>query len=260
VIVARDLTVRYGTRVAASVPVLRVAPGEVVAIAGRSGAGKTSVALAVLGLAGDEQASVSGTVTVDGLRVPAAAATALMGYLPQDPRGALPPATRLGPLITAALRRHGVPRGERRPRVEEALRTVRIDPALLRRYPHEVSGGQAQRFAVAVLLALRARYLVVDEPTSALDRINQVDLVTELGRLRDAGDTGILLVSHDLGVIRAVADRILVMHRSRVVEEGGVPEVLDDPAHPATRALVAGARPPLPRRGGAWRRGDDRAP
>jgi ABC-type glutathione transport system ATPase component len=241
-IIVRDLTISYGGQVAATVSDLTVAPGEIVALAGESGAGKTSVALAVLGLATDQGAVVSGDVTVDGEPAPAALERALIGYVPQNPRESLPPATRLGSLITAALRRHRVPRGERAERIADALRAARADPGLLRRYPHQVSGGQAQRFAIALPLALRARYLVVDEPTSALDRVNQLDLVAELRRLRSECGTGVLVVSHDLGVISAVADRILVMWRSRVVDEGPVAAVFAAPTHPHTRELVASAR------------------
>lgn len=242
-----NLTIRYGDRVVAAVDRLSVPPGEAVALVGESGAGKTSVAAAVLGLV-PPAATVEGQVLVDGVDMVAAPSGpmaqrqrmvrgATVALVAQNPRASLPPATRLGRVMRAALRRHGVPAAEVAGRVEAAVRALVLDRELLDRYPHQVSDGQAQRFALALAVALGARYLVADEPTGALDVTVASQVVAELGRLRDGG-LGILLATHDLGVVTALADRVVVMHRGRTVEDGTVAAVLEEPGHTATRDLV----------------------
>lgn len=240
----RDLRVRYGDRVVARVPELDVAAGECVALVGESGSGKTTTLLSLLGLA--EGAEVTGRARVCGVDVVTAPARRLReirgaraALVMQSPQAALNPALRLGTLMRRALGRHrvtgpGGPEGVMARAVEEVM----LDPAVLRRYPHEVSGGQAQRFAIALAIALGAEAILADEPTSALDVTVQAEVMGVLNRLRAERGLALLLVSHDLALVSTVADRVLVMREGRVVESGPAARVLTAPAHPYTRELL----------------------
>jgi ABC-type glutathione transport system ATPase component len=142
-------------------------------------------------------------------------------------------------MFDRTLRLHGVPKRQVAERAEAAMREVLLDPRLLDRYPHEVSGGQAQRFVIALVLALRADVVIADEPTSALDVTVQAEVVDLLRRLRDEHGTTQLFISHDLAVIGQLADRIVVMRGGEVVETGPAGTVLTAPADAYTRELVA---------------------
>jgi ABC-type dipeptide/oligopeptide/nickel transport system ATPase component len=124
-------------------------------------------------------------------------------------------------------------------RATSALRDVRLPEAMLRRYPHELSGGQAQRVAVALALALRSELLLADEPTSALDVTVQAEVLELIRDLCDKHDMAVLFVTHDLAVVSQICDRVNVMQAGRIVERGGVAETLRWPSHPYTRELVA---------------------
>ncbi|MEU4515506.1 ATP-binding cassette domain-containing protein [Nonomuraea wenchangensis] len=237
----RELRVSYGGRVVADVPELDVGAGECVAIVGESGSGKSTTLLALLGLLPD--AEVSGRVTVCGVDVMTAAPRRLRelrgaraALVIQSPQAALAPATRLGVLMRRALRLHG--REATDAAMAEAMRAVLLDPELLRRYPHEISGGQAQRFAIALAIALGAEVVLADEPTSALDVTVQAEVVAVLRRLRAERGLALLLVSHDLALVSTIADRVLVMKDGAVVESGPAAAVLAAPAHPYTRELL----------------------
>ncbi|MER7502738.1 ATP-binding cassette domain-containing protein [Nonomuraea pusilla] len=237
----RDLRVRYGGRLAAHVPELDVAAGECVAIVGESGSGKSTTLLSLLGLLPD--ADVSGHVRVCGVDVLSASPRELRAVrgaraalVVQSPQAALSPATRLGVLMRRALRLHGRDAGERV--MAEAVEAVLLDPAILRRRPHEVSGGQAQRFAIALAIALGAEVILADEPTSALDVTVQAEVVGVLRRLREERGLALLLVSHDLALVSTIADRVLVMRDGEVVESGPAGRVLAEPSHPYTRELL----------------------
>ncbi|MFC0866253.1 ATP-binding cassette domain-containing protein [Sphaerimonospora cavernae] len=256
----RDLAVRIGDRVIASVPELEVGPGECVAIVGESGSGKTTTLLAALGLVGDvsdlgvRRVDISGEITVCGVDVMAAGPAELRGIrgsraalVMQSPQAALNPTMRLGTLMRRALARHGVKGAAARSRAEEAVKAVLLDPVIMRRYPHQVSGGQAQRFAIALALALGAEIVLADEPTSALDVTVQAEVVAVLRRLRDERGLAVLLVSHDLALVSTIADRVLVMRDGAVVESGPAAELFDRPCDAYTRELVA-AVPALPSR------------
>ncbi|MFI6296452.1 ATP-binding cassette domain-containing protein [Nonomuraea sp. NPDC050790] len=234
----RDLEVRYGPRTVARVPELDVAAGECVAIVGESGSGKSTTLMSLLGLT--ENAEVSGSVKVCGLDVRAASPRELRAIrgaraalVMQSPQAALSPTTRLGTLMRRALKLHRV---EADP--VAAVEAVMLDPAILRRYPHEISGGQAQRFAIALAIALGAEVVLADEPTSALDVTVQAEVITVLRRLQRERDLAILLVSHDLALVSTIADRVLVMKDGEVVESGPAARVLSDPSHPYTRDLL----------------------
>ncbi|MFD1536755.1 ATP-binding cassette domain-containing protein [Nonomuraea guangzhouensis] len=236
----RDLQVRYGERLVADVPELDVREGECVAIVGESGSGKSTTLLSLLGLT--EGAHVSGNIRVCGVEVLQAPERRLreirgarVALVMQSPQAALSPTTRLGTLMRRALKLHGL--GGDRVMVE-AVEAVMLDPGILRRYPHEISGGQAQRFAIALAIALGAEVILADEPTSALDVTVQAEVVGVLRRLREERGLALLLVSHDLALVSTIADRVLVMKDGAVVESGPAAEVLAAPSHPYTRELL----------------------
>jgi ABC-type glutathione transport system ATPase component len=246
VIVIRDLEVAFGPRVVAQIPELALARGEIVGVAGESGSGKSMTALAILGLAHFAGARVSGSIALDGrelVGLPEREMRKVRGrriaMIMQSPRASLNPTLRLGQLFERTLRLHEVPRNDLRARTVEGMRSVLLDPALLARYPHQISGGQAQRFAIALALALHADVLLADEPTSALDVTVQAEVLGLLRQVREERGTAIVFISHDLAVIGELADRVMVMRRGEIVEAGSVRDVLLAPTADYTRELVA---------------------
>ena len=243
VLTAREVVVEYRGR-----PPLRavdgvsfaVAAGEVVALVGESGCGKSSLARAVVGI---EKRS-SGTVRLADAEVPVLGLRRRplpmtgMQMVFQDPSSSLNPRRRVGAQIadgvSAAVQRGGAdsdPAGW--------LERVGLDPAAVNRYPHEFSGGQKQRIAIARALAAEPRMLVADEPISALDASTQTSVAALMRSLcREAG-AGMLFISHDLSVVRRIADRTLVMYGGRIVESGHTETIWQSPIHPYTRALLA---------------------
>ena len=218
---------------------LELRAGETLALVGGSGSGKTTLARLVMRLveadggtvrfAGDDLLALRG----EALR----AARQKFQMVFQDPLGALNPRASIGRLLADPLRIHGLPHSDAE--VATLLRRVGLDPLLARRRPHEISGGQRQRVNIARALASRPALLVLDEPVSSLDvsvRAQILDLLAEIQH-----DTGIacLFISHDLAVVRAVADRVAVMERGRIVETGPTAEMIANPRHAATRALMA---------------------
>ncbi|WP_329044919.1 ABC transporter ATP-binding protein [Amycolatopsis sp. NBC_01488] len=239
---------------------LHVAPGEVLGLVGESGSGKSTVARAVTGLI----APTAGSVRIgdaDITRVRGRAAKALrrrIGVVFQDPLSSLNPRTTVGESVATPLRLHRAARGsEVDGRVAALLEAVQLSPSLASRYPHELSGGQRQRACIARALALRPDLLVADEPTSALDVTIQARILDLLRELRHEFGFACLFISHDLAVIEQLADRVAVMHRGHVVEQGPAKEVLTAPAHPYTRRLLSAAPVADPeaqrRRREAWR-------
>ncbi|MEQ6900947.1 ABC transporter ATP-binding protein [Nocardioides sp. YIM 152588] len=241
----RDLTVWYGGRQVSSMPRLEVRPGECVAVVGESGSGKSTLLRAMLGLLSGTPAVTTGSVTVDGRDVLFADERELrdirgsrVALVMQSPQGSLNPTMRLGTLIRRVLKRHGVRGAEARERIAGALASVRLPEEILRRYPSEVSGGQAQRFAIAVAVALEVAVIAADEPTSALDVTVQAEVIGVLQRLREERGLAVVLVSHDLALVSTVADRIVVMKDGEVVDEGDVEHVLHESESPYTRELI----------------------
>jgi peptide/nickel transport system ATP-binding protein len=240
----QDVTKRYRPGVTALDRVtLTVPPGRTTGLVGESGSGKSTLARLALGLLAPD----GGTIRYDGhdpyrLRGRSGRAVrAGLQFVPQHPGRSLNPALRAGTAVALALAAHGTPRRDRPDAVAELFVQVGLDPALSRRYPRELSGGQLQRIAVARALATRPRLVVCDEPTSALDRRTQTQLLDLLVRLQADAGLGYLFISHDLAVVRELADRVTVLRQGRVVEEGVTAVVWNAPRHPYTRALLAAA-------------------
>jgi ABC-type glutathione transport system ATPase component/ABC-type dipeptide/oligopeptide/nickel transport system permease subunit len=234
---------------------LDLASGELLAVVGESGSGKTTLALAALGHVGPGLRPSGGDVRLDGgslLRLDERrlrrVRAAMCGYVAQDPRTALAPHLRVGAQIAEVLRARRVPKEQWTKRAGRALRFAGLDrpQEVLDRRPHELSGGQRQRVALAVALSVEPRLLVLDEPTSALDTVTAAAFLADLTRLRHETGTAVLLVSHDLGSVAGVADRVAVMDGGRIVELGPPGSVLAAPASERGRALVAAARPGVP--------------
>jgi microcin C transport system ATP-binding protein len=221
-----------------------VREGQTLGVVGESGSGKTTLGLALLRLL-----SSDGAIRFDGQRIDSLPNKALrplrkgMQIVFQDPFGSLSPRLSVGEIVEEGLLVHGLAgdRAARRARVAQALEEVGLDPATRDRYPHEFSGGQRQRIAIARALALQPRLLVLDEPTSALDVSVQAQVVDLLRELQRRHRLAYIFISHDLRVVRALANHLLVMKSGRVVEAGPARQVFADPRHPYTRALLAAA-------------------
>ncbi|VXC25774.1 ABC transporter ATP-binding protein [Plantibacter sp. T3] len=236
---------------------LRVGPGEIVGVIGESGSGKSSIALAMMGLLPDSATVTASRLDVAGTDMQGATerdwsglrgARASMVF--QEPMSALNPCMRIGAQIAEVLRIHGVAdRRQARARALEILHLVRMPDAERRLgyYPHQLSGGQRQRVVIAIAVAAGPTLLVADEPTTALDVTVQAQILELLRTLRDETGMGVLFISHDLGVIGQLCERVAVMYRGRIVETGRAERVLADPQHPYTRALLESIpRPSVP--------------
>lgn len=245
-----DYRTRLGTLHALDGVDLEVEPGEIVGVVGESGCGKSTLVAATMGLLPPNATVHSGTVRLEGRNLAALRPDELrsirghrVARIPQDAGVSLNPTLTVGRQFYDALRVHqrGLDRTELRCTVERAVSEVGLaDPArLLRRYPHQLSGGMRQRITVAMALALRPALIVADEPLSALDATIQAQVVDLLGRLRDEHGVSLLFVSHDLGAVAKLCDRVVVMYAGQVVEHGPVADVVHRPAHPYTRALLA---------------------
>jgi peptide/nickel transport system ATP-binding protein len=239
------LTVCFGSRQVVSIDELRLDHGEILGLAGESGSGKSMTTLAVLGLAHTVGATVSGSITLDGVELanlPEDRLRAIRGRriaaIFQSPSTAFNPVYRVGSIVTKALRLHGATKSEAPDRAAEALRQVLLSPDLMRRYPSQLSGGQLQRVAIALAIALRAEILLADEPTSALDVTVQAEVLDLLRDLRESIGMSILFISHDLAVVAELCDRVAVMREGVIVEQGPAGEVLSAPADPYTAELL----------------------
>lgn len=239
----RDLVVEYhGASVVRAVDgvSLSIAPGEVLALVGESGCGKSSLARAVVGMEKPRSGSVryrGDTVPLLGVRRREKAFTSIQMVF-QDPNSSLNPRIRVGAQITEGIKT-ALARGEAGSSPEEWLERVGLPTAMVSRYAHELSGGQRQRVAIARALAARPDLLVADEPISALDASSQASVADMMRRLALDAGAGLLFISHDLAIVRLIADRTVVMYRGAIVESGVSERIWDDPVHPYTQALLA---------------------
>ncbi|HJP80383.1 MAG TPA: ABC transporter ATP-binding protein [Pseudonocardiaceae bacterium] len=235
------------TTVAADEVSYSIAAGEVVAVVGESGSGKTVTAMSLLGLL-PGTATVTGAALLDGTNLFELDTEQLreirgeqVGFVFQEPMSALNPVFTIGAQIAEAITvHHKVSTAQARQRAAELLRLVGLpDPArAMRAYPHELSGGQLQRVVIAMAVANEPKLLIADEPTTALDVTVQADILELLRDLRSRLGVGILLITHDMGVVADLADRVVVMHDGKVVEHGTVTEIFADPQQDYTRQLL----------------------
>jgi len=243
-----DLQVRLGDAHVVNGLSYEIAAGETVAIVGESGSGKTMSALALLGLVPRPPAVVSGEVRFDGTDLVSAPPARLrsvrgggIGIVFQDPMTSLNPVLTVGRQVTEGMEEHlGLSKQAARERAVELLDTVGIpDPRRrLDEYPHRLSGGMRQRVMIAIGLAAQPRVLIADEATTALDVTIQAQIVELIGSLQQELGMAVIWITHDLGVVAGIADRVLVMYAGRVVEEGVVDAVFEAPQHPYTRGLL----------------------
>jgi peptide/nickel transport system ATP-binding protein len=214
-----------------------VAPGEVVAIVGESGSGKSTLARCIAGL----EVPDAGRIELDGKPLPPGRKGRTPGQIQivfQDPYSTLNPAFTVGAALTEALRAGG----KSTTRVEELLTLVGLDPALRKRRPAQLSGGQRQRVAIARALAPEPRVLICDESVSALDVSVQAQILALLDSLRESLDLAMLFITHDLGVVARIANRVVVLRDGAIVENGTAETVLTKPTHPYTQLLLAAAQ------------------
>ncbi len=227
---------------------LTVGRGEIVALVGESGSGKSLTALSILGLLPPGGKIIGGSVDLDGDDLVAMSSRRRddvrgrkVGMIFQQPKAMLDPTARVGAQVAEALRRHHkVGRGEAKRRVVEMLRDVGI-PEPARRasaYSYQLSGGMAQRVMIAAALSADPQLLIADEPTTALDVTVQAQILDLLRHKRDTLGLSILLITHDLGIVATIADRVAVMYAGRIVEDGTTEDILRRPEHPYTDALM----------------------
>ncbi|MBV9915389.1 MAG: ABC transporter ATP-binding protein [Solirubrobacterales bacterium] len=223
--------------------------GEVVAIVGESGSGKSVSAMTLMGLTRGPNARIEGRAMLEDVELVGASEDQLrkirggsIAMVFQDPMSSLDPVYRIGDQIVEQIRAHepSVSKAAAMDRAVELMERVGIPRAAerLRSYPHEFSGGMRQRVMIAMALSCSPKLLIADEPTTALDVTIQAQILEELRQLRSESAAGIILVTHDLGVVADIADRIVVMYAGRVVEQGTLDEIFYDPQHPYTWGLL----------------------
>lgn len=223
--------------------------GETLGLVGESGSGKSTTGRAILQL----EKATAGTVTFEGTELTTLESEPMRKLRPrmqmvfQDPHASLNPRMTVGSIIAEPLREHGKAKGdEQRQRVEELLSLVGLEPMHANRYPHEFSGGQRQRIGIARAIALNPDFIVCDEPIAALDVSIQAQVVNLLENLQDVLGLTYLFISHDLSMIRHIADRVAVMYLGKIMELATVSDLYAIPKHPYTQALLSAVPVPDP--------------
>jgi peptide/nickel transport system ATP-binding protein len=250
ILVVEDLNVHYDT---ASGPAKAVAdvsfslkPGERLGLIGESGSGKTTMATALMRLTRAPGRIVGGSVKLDGrdilkMDIKELRATRLrdIALIPQGAMSSLNPVMRLEDQVIDGILAHTpkLPRADLDRRVAELLRNVGLDPAVAKRYPHELSGGMKQRAAMAIATSLAPKVIVADEPTSALDVVVQRHVMQTLGKLQVGLGAAVVLIGHDMGLIAQFAHTVGVMYGGKIVEIGPVKQMIEAPRHPYTKLL-----------------------
>ncbi len=227
---------------------LSIARGEIHGLVGESGAGKSMIGQVILGLTRRQAKIPGGRVTFDGKDITAISERerrVLMGkglaLIPQDPVTALNPAYRIGKQITDTIELH-LGYGSKRAR-EHAMKLlhdvhIRTADRVVRQYPHELSGGMCQRVLIAIAFACKPKLIIADEPTSALDLIAQRQVLRLIKELQENEGTSLLFITHDLGVVAKICDRVTVLHAGRVIEHGPTAQIIGNPTHAYTQALL----------------------
>ncbi len=243
------ISLRDGNR-----PILRrvslaIAVGEVHGVVGESGAGKSTIAKAILGIIPSQVRVAGGRITFEGRDLLALSTNELRGILgrdialvPQDPSTAFNPSRRIDAQMTDGLRlKRGFSAKEARMRARALLEEVQIrDPErVLNSYPHQLSGGMRQRVLIAAAFGLEPKLVIADEPTTALDVTVQKQILRLIRALQERHGTSVLFVSHDLGVVAKICDRLSVLYMGKVVEQGSTADVLAAPSNAYTKALLA---------------------
>ena len=255
----QDLSVSFTsngrhTRIVNSIS-FSIAPGEVVGLLGESGSGKTSIALAVLGLLPSNAQIESGSIRLRGRELLGLGERELqkvrgkeVSLVFQEPGIALNPVLHAGQQVVEVLRAHNSWSRKRcREEAESVLDQVRLSDVarVYSAYPHELSGGQRQRVAIAQALVCKPGLVIADEPTASLDTTIQADILALLKDLQQRLSLAFLLISHNPAILQKMAQRILVLHAGRIVEQGNASQVLREPQHPYTRHLLACVPQPL---------------
>ena len=260
VLAVEDLKVAFSGDKGRSVSVdgvsFQVDSGEVVCLVGESGCGKSVTSLAVMGLLG-RGGQASGTVRFLGQELLGLSEKELdkvrgnhLTMIFQDPLSALNPVFPIGKQLMESMEAHmSLEPKEREARAKALLEKVGLGgiPSIMEKYPHQLSGGQRQRVMIAMALACEPKLLIADEPTTALDVTIQAQIMELILGLREETGMAVLLITHDMGVVAQMADRVLVMYAGQIIEQAPVLELFDRPAHPYTRALMAAM--PAVRRG-----------
>ena len=238
----------YGTNISVDHVHFNVNEGEIVCIVGESGCGKSVTSLSIMGLLGRGGAVIDGSVLFDGkdlLKMTEKELDQIRGnqitMIFQDPLTSLNPVFTVGNQITESIRAHmHLSKEEARKRAEGLLERVGMpDPkGIMKKYPHTLSGGMRQRVMIAMALSCNPRLLIADEPTTALDVTIQAQIMELLRELQKETGMSMILITHDIGLVANMADRVLVMYAGQIIEEAPVAELFKNPRHPYTRALL----------------------
>ncbi len=248
-----DLAVRFVTRDGNTTGLdgvsLEVGQGEIVGLVGETGCGKTLTGLSILGLLPRSAQVARGSIRLEGRELLGLLDGELrrirgssVGMVFQNPASAFNPVFRLGTQMRMALAAHErLPKAEAEARIRETLAEVGLPEAdrVLRAYPHQLSGGMLQRAMIAEALLCRPRLLIADEPTTALDVTIEAQILRLIRRLQETRGFSVLFITHDLGVVRAVSDRVVVLYAGRVAESATTATLFEEPEHPYTRGLIA---------------------